>query len=355
MRPSPTTPSPSTPSSTEHLPEIPVVDVGPDFPLETLNADRPRALLLIDGATRGVPRAVLNGLDAVSRRWLIKQNNPYLGEADALAAQMDRPGGHFLSVAYEWGCTVAVGPSPDGRSARLLRTLDWFTPGLGRYAMAARVAGRAGPFATMTWPGFTGVLQTMAPGRFSAALNQAPLRRLGGGIFVADWIANKARVWTMTHLPPLHLLRQVMETAPDYATARRMVRDTPISTPTTFSLAGLAPEETCVIERTETQAHVIDGAACVTNHWQGLDHGGHPRGIDSERRLACISQVGPVELDPTFPWLREPVLNPLTRLAMIADATLGRLVAQGYEDGKPATRPLELSMPRALGVGAAAE
>ena len=348
---------PSSPSivANDQLPEIPVVDVGPDFPLETLNAERDRARLLIDGATHGVPHVVLKGLDAISRRWLVKQNNPYLPEADSLAQLMDRPGGHFLSVNYEWGCTVAVGPSPDGRSARMLRTLDWFTPGLGRYAIAARVAGRAGPFATMTWPGFTGALQTMAPGRFSAALNQAPLRRLGGGIFALDWIANKARVWTMPHLPPLHLLRKVMETAPDYATARRILRDTPISTPATFSLAGLAPDETCVIERTETHAHVIDGAACVTNHWQGLDHGGHSRGIDSEARLACISQVGPVELDPAFPWLKRPVLNDLTRLAMVADATLGRLVAQGYEDGKPATRPLELSMPRNAAGSVAAE
>ena len=91
-----------------------------------------------------------------------------LAEIDEIAARLGRPGGHFLSVNYEWGCTVGVGPSPDGRSARLTRTLDWFTPGLGRYVMAARVAGQAGHFVTLTWPGFVGVLQAMAPGRFSA-------------------------------------------------------------------------------------------------------------------------------------------------------------------------------------------
>lgn len=326
------------------LPEIPVVDAGPSFPAETLEAGLAEVHLLLDGATKWVPQIVLKGLDGVSRAWLVKHGNKHLEEIDALGARMGRPGVHFLSVNYEWGCSVSVGPSPDGRSARLVRTLDWITPGLGRYAMCARVAGEAGPFATMTWPGFTGVLQAMAPGRFSAALNQAPLRRLGGGLFPADWVASKMKLWRMPHLPPLLLLRRVMETAPDYASAVRMLRDTPIAAPATFSIAGIAPDEACVIERSEAQAYVMPGPACAANHWQGLDHGSHSRGLDSEGRFCGISNVGPVELDPAFPWLHEPVLNDLTRLVMVSDASEGRLVAQGFEDGKAVTAPLELAM-----------
>ena len=330
------------PASLDTLPAIPVVDVGPDFSAATLHAAEDVAHALLDGATRGVPVAVLKQLDAISRRWLVRQGNPSLGEIDALAARLGRPGGHFLSVNYEWGCSVAVGPSPDGTSAGLTRTLDWFTPGLGRYVMAARVAGSAGPFVTLTWPGFVGVLQAMAPGRFSASINQAPLRRAGGGLFALDWLTAKSRAWRSNDRPAVHVLRTVMETARTYEEARRMMIDTPVAAPVTFALAGIAPQETCIIERTERHAHVIEGPACVTNHWRGLDHGAHSRGIDSEGRLGAMENAGRIELDAAFPWLKPPVLNELTRLAMVADAAEGRLVAQGFEDCMPATRPLDL-------------
>ena len=328
----------------EGLPEIRVLETGADFPLATLAAAESAAHALLDCATAGIPQAVLRRLDAISRHWLIAQANPSLVEIDAIAKRLGRPGAHFLSVNYEWGCSVGVGPSPDGRTARLSRTLDWFTPGLGRHVMAAVVTSDAGPFVTLTWPGFAGVLQAMAPGRFSAAINQAPLRRSGGGIFALDWIAAKLRIWNSRHAPATHVLRSVMETSPNYEDARRTLIETPLAAPATFTLTGIQPHEACVIERSNTGAYVIDGRACTTNHWIGLDHGAHSRGIDSEGRRAAMSRVGRAELDPTFAWLAEPVLNDLTRLALVADAAQGRIVARGYEGGAPATRPLELAV-----------
>ena len=326
------------------LPVIPVLDTGSDFAMATLVAEEKRAHALMDAATGFVPRAVLRGLDVVSRRWLERHRNSHLDEIEAIAKRLGRPGAIFLAVNYEWGCTVAVGPSPDGNSARLLRTLDWGTPGLGRYVMAAKVSAVAGPFVTLTWPGFTGVLQAVAPGRFSAALNQAPMRRLGGGVMPLDWMANRRRVWNMPHQTASHLLRTVMERARDFAEARSVLSREPIAAPATFTLAGLAAEDTCVIERSETRAHVIDGKACATNHWRGLDHGARPRGFDSPGRYLAMCQVPALELDTSFAWLKPPVLNPVTRLAMVADAKAGRLVAQGYEQEQPATRPLVWSM-----------
>ena len=41
-----------------------------------------------------------------------------------------------------------------------------------------------------------------------------------------------------------------------------------------------------------------------------------------------------------FAWLRAPLLNPTTRLVMIAEPASGRLVARGYEAGGPATQTL---------------
>jgi hypothetical protein len=154
------------------LAPIPIHAVGPAYPLETLEREVARAHALIDGATRNVPLAALRSLDAISRRWLEKQDSAHLAEIDAIAARLRRPGAYFLSVNYEWGCTCRVAPAPDHSSARLVRVLDWRTPGLGRHVVAARVAAAAGPFLTLTWPGYTGVLQATAPGRFSAALNR---------------------------------------------------------------------------------------------------------------------------------------------------------------------------------------
>ena len=56
--------------------------------------------------------------DAFQRRWLARWHDPYLQEIDRIAALIDRPGGYFLNVSYEWGCTSSAGP-PDGGDAPL--------------------------------------------------------------------------------------------------------------------------------------------------------------------------------------------------------------------------------------------
>lgn len=324
------------------LAPIPVDEVGPAFPMETLRREEVRAHALIDAATGYVPRAALSWLDKVSRRWLEKQDSVHLDEIDAIAQHLNRPGAYFLSVNYEWGCTCRVAPAPDHKSARLVRVLDWMTPGLGRYVMAARVACPAGPFVTLTWPGYTGVLQGMAQGRFAAALNQAPMRRPLGGFYL-DWAVNRARVWRMPHLTPAHLLREVFETAATFADAKHMLIERPISTPAIFSLSGLKPDETVIIERREEEARVHDGANVTANHWQAPGWHGYARGPDSAGRAHQMHSI-PNDLDERFPWLTWPILNHNTRLVMVADAARGRLVAQGYEQKAPATEPLTLSL-----------
>jgi len=322
------------------LAEIPTLDVGPDFPIETLRIEEARAHKLLDAATRWVPRFALRRLDAVSRRWLAKWNNAHLDEIDRIARALGRPGAYFLSVNYEWGCTVGVRGCPERKTARLIRVLDWRTAGLGKYIVAARVAGRSGPFVTLTWPGYTGVLQAMAPGRFAAALNQAP-RRKPIGFYPLHWATNRVRVWNQPHTTPAHLLRSVFEEASSYADAKQRLIEAPISTPCILSLTGLAAAETCVIERTETSARVHEGEATAANHWQAEGWDGRHRGVDSPGRAAMMREIE-AELTPSFPWLRWPILNDHTRLVMVADAAEERLVAQGYESYGPATEVLNL-------------
>ena len=324
------------------LAKIPVLDTGLDFPLATLRRFKARTLALLEDASRRYPAKVLVSLDKVSRAWLVRWDNAHLAEIDEIAKTLDRPGAYFFSVNYEWGCTCRVAPSPDGQSARLIRVLDWKSRGLGRNFVAARVTGApAGPFAVLTWPGYSGVLQVMAPGRFAAALNQAPMR-VATGLWYVDWAVNRRRVWTMPHQTPAHLLRTVSETARTFAEARKMLIEEPISTPAIFMIAGVSPEETAVIERREENAAVRDGATVAANHWQSASWGGHARGCDSPGRSRIMSAIEP-GFDTAFPWLNYPILNDSTRLVMIADAKQGRFIAQGYEQRQPATALLDVT------------
>ncbi len=59
----------------------------------------------------------------------------------------------------------------------LRRTLDWPFRGLGKCVEIAWQSGPAGEFYNVTWPGPVGVLSAMAPGRFCAVINQAPMQR----------------------------------------------------------------------------------------------------------------------------------------------------------------------------------
>ena len=292
-------------SPADALPPIPVLDLGADFALGSLIREEARAHTMLDAATQGTPPSLLRQLDRVSRAWLVRHSNSHLAEIDAIAARLNRPGTYFFSVNYEWGCTCRVAPSPTGTSARLIRVLDWRTKGLGRHIMAVRVKAPAGDFVTMTWPGYTGVMQALAPGRFAVAVNQAPMRKLGGGLLALDWAANRARVWRQPHATAAHVVRGVVETAATYAEARQRLIETPITAPAIFTLAGLRPHETCVIERQETSANVLDGAGVAANNWQSPGWHGRPRGNDSHGRAAQMTDIAPV-MDGRFPWLKAP-------------------------------------------------
>lgn len=339
----------SSPASSRALPEIPVLHVSPSFPLETaLATGETRGYAMLDRATAGVPRAILRIGDAVSRAWLSRTRHPHLDEIDAIARQVKRPGTHFFNVGYEWGCTTAAKPSAGGGGNRLVRVLDWRTPGLGAYVIAARVSGARGPWVTLTWPGYTGVLQAMAKGRFAAAINQAP-KRAAHGRPVLDWMAGRGQVWRSRAITPGHLLRRVFDEAANYAEAKTRLTVTPIATPVIFTLAGSSPGEACIIERRETEARVIEGGAAgaqTSNDWQTESwHEPRTPGRWSAERLAMMQAVAAApDFDRPFAWLKPPMLNEESRLALVADPATGRLVAQGYEADGPATALLDMTI-----------
>lgn len=64
-------------STPGEVPEIPVFDVGQDFPVETVRlVGRERGHAMLDAATAGIPNIALRTADAVSRCWLKARHSP---------------------------------------------------------------------------------------------------------------------------------------------------------------------------------------------------------------------------------------------------------------------------------------
>ena len=179
-------------------------------------------------SSRLAARAILPATDRISRHWLERSKNPYVSEIAGFADFLKQDGIYTLNVCFEWGCTSGAFVTPEGVTLR--RSLDWLFPRLGEFLVVTRQQGPAGDFLNVTWPGMSGVYQGLAPGRFAAAINQAPMRR-HGNLGILDWLRNRIETEKSTALSPAHLLRLVFETAPDYAAARKILAETPIACP----------------------------------------------------------------------------------------------------------------------------
>lgn len=278
--------------------------------------------------------------DSICRAWLEKSNNPYRVEIERYAELLKISGIFALNLSYEWGCTSGAYKQASG--VALARVLDWPFPGLGENLVVANQSGPAGDFYNVTWPAVSGVFNAMAPKRFSASLNQAPMRRHKSGIFL-DWMKNRLNFHKQTALPPAHLLRTVFETATDYHQAREMLSTTPVSLPVIYTLAG--GDEGCVIERLETDFAIRDttnGPACTSNHFEshfgGIGHGWLPRALKSGERIQSAHALHPSEVTPNLAWFKPPIANHLSRLAMYANSETGELAVMGTKGEAPVTQ-----------------
>ena len=223
----------------------------------------------------------------------------------------------------------------------MLRVLDWDLPGLGRNLAAVRQAGPAGEWTNIGWPGFVGCVTGLAPGRFAAAINQPPMPFSGLGR-VGDWVCSRPAVWRSRALPPLHLLRQVFDTATDWQEAVAMLTHTPLSTRAFFVVVGVETDQACAIERLPDAAKVSYGSVAMANHWRSMPERGLPRGEDSETRQADMAAfVGGTDDPWSMEWLKAPILNRTTRVSAVLCPATGRIkVAGGEADGR-ATEWLE--------------
>src|SRR5918998_3234630 len=212
---------------------------------ESRSADN-RLLDAMFGSRKRIVAPTLPLADRIARRWLARSSSPYIAELDAIVATTGVAGIYAINLSYEFACTTLARADDPSRSPTLRRTLDWPFLGLGRAAIVARRSGPAGEFLDVTWPGSVGTLTAMAPGRFAAAINQAPLfrRTRANMLRPLDYLRNLSRTLLRERgMPPLHLLRRTFETAADFRQALDLLTTVEIARPVLFTLVGCAAYE----------------------------------------------------------------------------------------------------------------
>jgi len=341
------------------LPVIPVVDLREGGPARHARESRAEARALRDACLGFFPRATLPfipALDWAARRWLSHSRSPYLAEIASIAAALEFSGVWLLNASYQWGCTSYAFERDD--EPWLVRSLDWPFSGLGRHVVVAQLCGSAGTYYSVTWPGYVGALTAMAPQRFAACVNQAPMwrRSLHRLLRGYDFAANALRTMVQSdRMPPDQLLRHVFETCADYAAARRMLETVPVARAVIYTLIGCKPGERCVIERTETGFLTREHDTSAANdwvpnrpHWEGrigmrrfFSNSFADAAAYSRRRREALAGWRGALTDGAFEWVCEPVLNPYTRLAVVMNPARGELRAAGYErNGAPLPEPV---------------
>jgi hypothetical protein len=296
---------------------------------------------------------MLPRIDAITRRWLTRTSSPYVGEIATIATTLGHPGVWFLNGCYQWGCTALA--REQAGVPWLARTLDWPFPGVGRYLEVARMQGPAGVFDNVGWPGYAGALTASAPGRFAAAINQAPLRRRTRHPWLRpyDIALNAIGTWHIRFMPPDHLLRNVFETCATYGEAKRRLETTPIARPVIYSLVGCEPGERCVIERTEEGFSTRFENTSASNDWLKGGSSWEARtradlmftrtyeeaAANSRTRREYFENWAGQFANENFAWVVPPILNPYTRLAVEMCPAKGILRAVGYETNPGAELP----------------
>jgi len=160
-----------------------------------------------------------------------------------------------------------------------------------------------------------------------------------------DQAINTLRASGVSGITPDQLLRRAFEECEDFGAARRLLEVTPVARPAIYTLVGCAPDEGCVIERTENEFLTRFGSTCAANDWEPSRPGWEGRigmrrflvssfaeaaGFSRARRESLAAWNGSLSASE-FDWVREPVLNPYTRLAVAMNPARGILRAVGYD------------------------
>jgi hypothetical protein len=195
-----------------------------------------------------------------------------------------------LRTVAPLGCSTFV--SAAGRAAPLhARNLDWHFPGdlLRAHPLLFRVRGApAGPYVSVGWPGLTGALTAVAPGRFSVSVNFVKARGDGFGGLVARAAAG--------YVPVAWAVRDALEAAKTFEAAVARLRNARLLAPVLLVVAGVRAGEACVLERS-VRPRPGDGASsnagdvCVTNHYRSQPLRGRSVDYDAGDTLVRLEAV----------------------------------------------------------------
>lgn len=136
------------------------------------------------------------------------------------------------------------------------RNLDWYSNDndLSRHSLITRFINGKNEYITVGWPGFTGCLSGMAPGKFSISLNAVM----------------SSEPYQLAE-PVVYLIRKVLENASGFEEAIAILSDTTIASDCLLMVCGTKPSEMAVIERTPSQSKVRfaqNGKIMVTNDYK---------------------------------------------------------------------------------------
>ncbi len=187
--------------------------------------------------------------------------------------------GLFNSVSRSLGfCTAVAYNLPKGAVAHV-RNMDWPLKDCGAYSCVIHYKGApGGSFTTLGWPGYVGVLSGVAPGRFSATINQAPQSNLTS----AQWPASFA-------------LRYNFENSNSFDEAVTDLKATNMAAAALFLVAGTKKNQAAVVEHCGSKASVRkmkDGALAVANHYESkaLRSRNDDDTEDSKERMECAEE-----------------------------------------------------------------
>lgn len=184
---------------------------------------------------------------------------------------------YYDLVKFILGCTAFAVDTEQGPLHA--RNLDWWTE-MGLLSSATLVAdfrgAAAGPFQVVAWPGFTGALSGVAPGRFAITLN-----------------AVSSNEPPALAAPITYLIRSTFETARTFAEAIDRLTSTEIASDCLLLVTGTRPGEMAVIERTPTRAALrfpTSGYLIVTNDYLTLSSNTTSAGREQELQQTSCSR-----------------------------------------------------------------
>ena len=247
--------------------EAPTYDCHYYLPPEERYLDAPddivdRGRLLLRALLKEIPSAARLIADAVRLRTGGRFHGDMLAVARLVGA--DWRDIMLANIAYDlratvYGCSVVALATPTGPV--VARNMDWWPEEvLARGSCLVRFYGRDDRLcvANAGWPGTLGVVTGLSGRGFAAVVNavKCPER------------SNKLGYPVLLHL------RRVLEDAPDFAAALKMLSDTKLAVPAIITLVGSENDQRVVIERSPTR-HALrwpkgDGPLVATNDYRLL-------------------------------------------------------------------------------------